>query len=140
MVRIVAIAALALLALLGEWTYRGFIRPIDPLQPQVLALAEYFNRSGIPVRPYAVRHGYRHSQVTAAAAFEIIGYPLGVSVDLCPNEVEAQQQLAAIAASPNLTHPDRNGDLVMYLPMWGDDTKEMAARIGDIFASFRAGT
>ncbi len=138
--RIAAIVGLALFAVFTEWAYRSFLRPIDPLQPQVLALAEHFNQSGIQVRPYAVRHGYRHSQVTAAAGFEIIGYPLGVSVDLCPSEVEATGQLAAISASPNLTHPHRNGRLVMYLPMWGDDTKELAGRIEGVFASFRSGT
>ena len=38
----IVIAACVILALAGEWIYRGFLRPIDPLTPDVLALAEHF--------------------------------------------------------------------------------------------------
>jgi hypothetical protein len=70
---IALILVLTVVLVAGEWLYRTLWRPTDPLQPEVLELAEYLNRSGLAVRPYAVRHGFRHSYVTAAAALEIIG-------------------------------------------------------------------
>jgi hypothetical protein len=42
----------------GEWTYRCFFRAVDPLQPEVLALAEHFKKTGIEVNSYAARHGF----------------------------------------------------------------------------------
>jgi hypothetical protein len=122
--------------LVGPWLYRTFLRPVDPLQPEVLALARYFEKSGLKVRPYPVQHGFSHSEVIAAAAFEISGFPLVISVDQCPTSQAAEHHLDEIIHSPNLTHPLRNGDLVMYLPMWGDDTQREADRVMDIFESF----
>jgi hypothetical protein len=124
------------LAFAGEWVYRGFIRPIDPLPPELLALAEHFDRNGIEVRPYAVRHGFRHSEVLASAAFKIAGFPLPVEVILCPSEESAMERFAAVKRSPNLMHPERNGSLVMTLAMWSDDTTDMAAKVLGVFASF----
>jgi hypothetical protein len=124
-------------AVIGDWVYRSFFRPIDPLQPEVLALAEHFNRNGINVTPYAVRHGFKHSEVVASAALQIDAYPLPISIDLCPNEVAAESFLHTIAASPNLMHPQRNQRLVMYLPMWGNDTDAMAAKVKGVFSSFQ---
>ena len=126
----------AVLALASEWIYRGFIRPIDPLTSELLALAEHFEQSGINVRPYAIRHGFPHSEVLASAAFEILGFPLPIAVGLCPSEQSAMERLAAVKRSPNLTHPARNGRLVMNLPMWGDDTDDMAAKVVKVFALF----
>jgi hypothetical protein len=128
------------LGMAGPSLYRTFLRPVDPLQPNVVALAQHFERSGLNVRPYAVPHGFSHSEVTAAAVFEITGFPLEISVDQCPSAQAAELHLDAIAHSPNLTHPLRNGNLVMYLPMWGDDTQREARRIEDIFRSFSQGT
>jgi hypothetical protein len=96
------------------------------------------DRAGIKVRPYAVRHNFRHSEVLAAAAMQIEGFPLPIAVDLCPGDAAAIALLDAISRSPNLMHPTRNGRLVMNLPMWGDDTDEMAARVVEVFSSFAA--
>jgi hypothetical protein len=84
----------------GSSLYRTFLRPVDPLQPEVVALAQHFQRSGLNVRAYAVAHGFSHSEVTAAAAFEITGFPLVISVDQCPSAQAAELYLHAIAHSP----------------------------------------
>lgn len=126
-------------AFAGEWLYRSFLRPIEPLAPEAIALADHFRKSGIQVRPYPVRHGFRHSQVLSVAGFEIVGYPLAIVVALCPSEASAIQQLSRVRASPNLTHSNRNGRLVIYLPMWGDDAIPMAVKIVDAFTSFEPG-
>ena len=137
--RYVFFIVLALVVMLaGEWLYRSFLRPVEPLAAEALALANHFNQDGIQVRPYPVRHGLRHSQVLSVAAFEIVGYPLSIVVEICPTEESAIQRLSAISASPNLTHPNRNGRLVMNLPMWGDDTGAMAAKVENVFASFKS--
>jgi hypothetical protein len=135
-----AIVLVVVLAFAGEWAYRGFIRPVDPLAPDIVALAAHFNASGIQVRPYAVRHGYRHSEVSSAAAFEIPGFPLVVGLLVTPNEQSAADMLARTAASPNLTHAQRNGLIVMDLPMWGPGTNDMATKVTNAFQSFRHGT
>jgi hypothetical protein len=135
----IVIAICAGLAVAGEWVYRGFIRPIDPLRPELLALAEHFDRNGIEVRPYPVRHNLRHSEVLAVAAYKIDGFPLPIDVILCPTEQSAMERFEAVKRSPNLMHPARNGRLVMTLAMWGDDTAEMAAKVLSIFSSFEAG-
>ena len=124
----------------GEWLYRTFFRPVDALTAQVLALADHFKDTGIAVRPYPVRHGYRHSQVTATAALEISGFPLPIVVTQCPSEAAAETHFLAVKASPNLMHPQRNGTLVMDLPMWGDGTDEMAKKVVSVFGSFKYGT
>jgi hypothetical protein len=74
--------------------------------------------------------------MTAAAAFEIKGYPLPVSIDVCPNAVVAATHLVNVANSPNLMGPMQNGRLVMFLPMCGDDTAAMAGKIHGVFSSF----
>jgi len=137
---IVFIAMSVVVALAGAWVYRGFIRPIDPLPQQVLALAEHFNRRGMEVRPYAVRHNFRHSEVLAVAALKISGFPLPIEVILCPTERSAIERLESVKRSPNLMHPARNGRLVMVLGMWGDDTTDMAKKVTEAFASFDAGS
>jgi hypothetical protein len=120
----------------GEWIYRGFLGPIDPLTPDILELAEHFRSSGIDVRPYAVHNGFPHSVLSAAAAFEIKGYPLPVSIDVCPDAAVAATHLVNVTASPNLMDPMQNGRLVMYLPMWGEDTADMARKVHSAFSSF----
>jgi hypothetical protein len=136
---VIFIAVSAVLAFAGEWIYRGFIRPVDPLRPEILALAEHFDRSGIKVRPYAVRHNYRHSQVLAVAAFEIAGFRLPIGVVLCPTEQSAIERFDSMRRSPNLSPVVRNGRLVMNLAMWGDDTASMAGKVESVFASFDGG-
>ena len=132
------VGILIVVVLFGEWGYRTFFRPIDPLQPEILALAEHFNANGIKVRPYAVRNGFPHSEVLATAAFEIEGFPLPIAVDLCPDERQAEGQFRNIQVSPNLMHPRQNGRLVMNLPMWGEGTDEMAKKVENAFSSFHA--
>src|SRR5215470_8588790 len=100
-------------------TYGTAMR-IDPLPQEVLALAEHFNRRGMEVRPYAVRHNFRHSEVLAVAAVKIVGFPLPIEVILCPTEQSAIERLESVKRSPNLMHPARNGRLVMALGMWGE--------------------
>jgi len=129
-----------LIAWSGEWTYRTFFRQPDPLTPQMLALAQHFNSVGIRGHIRAIPHGFQHSFVVAAAAYQIDGYPLAISLDQSPNEAKAEELLRAVRGSPNLTHPQRNGVIVMYLPMWGKDTTAMAAKVSQAFASFGSGT
>jgi hypothetical protein len=131
------ILLIVILAFSGEWIYRSFLRPIDQLQPEVIALAEHFNKNGMKVTPYAVRHGFRHSDRLASAGFQISNYPLPISIELCPNEEKALELVRIAKVSPNLEYPTRNGNLVMILPMWGDDTKEMATKAQKIFLSFK---
>ena len=128
-----------LVAYAGEWTYRTFSRPIDQPTEQLLALAEHFNSIGLKGHIYPVRHGFRHSSVTATAAFEIDGYPLPISIDQAPTYPAAEDHLRSVKASPNFTNPQRNGLLVMYLPMCGDDTTVMATKVSHAFASFKGG-
>ncbi|MEX8503723.1 MAG: hypothetical protein AB3X41_11865 [Leptothrix ochracea] len=138
----IAIVAFAIVLALwaGEWVYRSFLRPIDQPTEQMLALARQFNDSGLKGHIYAVKHGFRHSEVVAAAAFQIDGFPLPVSFEQCPTEVAAEAHLQFMQRGPNLMHPQRNGLLVMYLPMWGDDTEAMARKVTNAFASLKAGT
>jgi hypothetical protein len=136
----ILIAIGALLAFVGEWIYRGFIRPVDPVPPEMLALAGHFDRSGIKVRPYAVQHNFRHSQVLAVAAFEIAGFPLPIGFVLCPTEQSATERFEAGKHNPSLLATARNGRLVMQLPMWGDGTEDMAAKVERVFASFDGST
>jgi hypothetical protein len=112
------------------------------LPPEILALAEHFDRSGINVRRYAVRHNFRRSQVQAVAAFEIGGFRLPIGVVLCPTEQSAIEHFESMKRNPNLLPAARNGRLVMDLAMWGDDTDtaDMAAKMARVFASFDGGT
>jgi hypothetical protein len=137
----VALAIIALLILLvaGEWGYRSFIRPIDPVPPIVLRLAEHFNQSGIIVEAKPVRHTYRHSTITAAAYLDIKDFPLPIAVEVCASEKEAESHLQAIRNSPNLPHSLRNGLLVMCLPTWTND-EPMAEKVRTVFAGFKQKT
>ncbi len=90
-------------------------------------------RSNLPVQRTFDPHD---PFLQAAAAFEIKGYPLPVSIDVCPNAAVAATYLVNVAHSPNLVGPMQNGRLVMYLPMWGDDTADMARKIHSAFSSF----
>ena len=125
---------------LGEWIYRSFVRPIDQPTVKMIALALHLNAVGIKGHLYSVRHGFRHSDVTAAAAFQIDGFPLPISFIDCPNDIAAESNLNAIKANPNLTHGNRKDTIVMDLPMWGDDTERTALKVVDAFSSFRSGT
>jgi hypothetical protein len=106
----------------------------------MLALAQHFNSVGIHGHIRAIPQGFQHSYVIAAAAYQIDGYPLEISLDQSPTETAAEELLHAVSSSQNLTHPQRNGVIVMYLPMWGKDTTAMATKVSQAFASFRSGT
>lgn len=129
------IAVLAILLVGGEWTYRSFLRPIDPATPDMLALGDRLKQAGLLDRFYSVRHGFRHSQVSAHGAYQLKDFPLPVSVSACPTEEAAELHRQAIAHSPNLVGPVRSGRLVIWFPMWGDDTKEMMNRVVGVVAS-----
>lgn len=125
---------------LGEATYRLFLRPIDPPTSAMKALEKHFNASGLKGHLYAVRHSYRHSDVTAAAGFKIDGFPLPVLLEDCPDNLMAEAHYQAVVQSPNLTRPQRNGTLVLNLPMWADDaeTEAMATRVVAAFQEFKS--
>jgi hypothetical protein len=135
------IAALVILIIclgfISEWTYRTFFRPIVPLEPVVNQMAAFFNANGIEVRPYAVRSMFPFSEVSSAAALEIRGYPLPISLIVCPNEAAALKQLESTKLNENLLHPTRNGLVVMNLPMWGEGTEEMASKVVSVFSQFK---
>jgi len=125
---------------LGEATYRMFVRPIDPPTAAMKALEKHFNARGIKGHLYAVRHSYRHSEVTAAAGFKIDGFPLPAVLEDCPDNLKAEAHYQGVVQSPNLTRPQRNGTLVLNLPMWADDaeTAPMATRVVAAFQEFKS--
>jgi hypothetical protein len=135
------IAALVILIVcigfVSEWTYRTFFRPIVPLEPVVNQMVAFFKANGIEVRPYAVRSMFPYSEVSSVAALEIKGYPLPISLIICPNEEAALKQLASAKLNQNLLHPTKNGLVVMNLPMWGEGTEEMASRVVSVFSQFK---
>ena len=135
------IAALVILIVclgfVSEWTYRTFFRPIAPLEPVVNQIAAFFNANGIEVRPYAVRSMLPSSEVSSAAALEIKGYPLPISLIVCSNETAAIKQLESTKRSKNLLHPTRNGLVIMNLPMWGEGTEELASKVVSVFSQFK---
>jgi len=136
--KIFFIAVFLAIAIIGcEWIYRGFVRSVDQPTPRMLALANHFNEQGIKGHIYPVRHGFRHTEVSAAAAFQIDVFPLPIVFEQCPNEAAAEAHLVSMKASPNLVHPQRNGLLVLNLPMWGDDTTELANKVSNAFTSFK---
>ena len=137
MKNIIYLVALISICFLGEWVYRSFVRPIDPLTSELRVVETHFIESGIKVRAYPVRHGYNHSELTAVAGFQITNFPLPIVVDECPSVELAELHFQRIKGSPNLTHPARNGRFVMNLPMWGDDTGEMARKVNDAFMSLK---
>jgi hypothetical protein len=135
--RYVAIVViLIVLAVGGEWLYRSFLRPIAQPPMELKALGEHFLSLGLPSSFYAVRHGYRHSEVLAAGAYQFKGFSLPASISVCPSEAAAAAHRAKIAASPNLMHPVQNGRLVLFFPMWGADTEAMAAKVTAAFTTF----
>ena len=127
---------LAALMFVGEWTYRSFLRPVDPPTPEMVALGEHLKAAGFLARFYPVRHGFHHSQVSAHGAYELTSFPLPVSVSACPTEEAAEAHRQAIERSPNLLNPTRKGRLVIWFPMWGDDTSEMMVKVSNAVASF----
>jgi hypothetical protein len=106
----------------------------------MLALAQHLNAKGLKGHIYSVRHNFRHSEVSAAAAFEIDGFSLPISFEESPSLQAAQAHYEVMSRGPNLMHLQRNGQLVLYLPMWGSDTEPMALKVEHAFSSFNSGT
>jgi hypothetical protein len=136
----ILLLGVAVAALVGEWAYRTFLRPVEPLSPQVITLAQHLSRSGVPANARAVRHGFRHSQVTSTASLELKDFPLPLSVAVCPTEQAAEATLTRVRSSPNLLRPRRIGNLVTYLPTWGEDSGAMIQRVEEALDSYAAGT
>jgi hypothetical protein len=128
---------LVAVAFASEWVYRSFLRPIDQPTGEMVALERHMNKKGIKVSLYPVRHGFSHSSVTAHAAFAIENFPLPVSVSQSPSETAAELHLQAIQRGPNLMFPARNGRLVIFFPMWGDDATAEANRFTTEFKAFK---
>ncbi|WP_315757569.1 MULTISPECIES: hypothetical protein [unclassified Bradyrhizobium] len=133
----VAVALILLVALVcsGEWVYRSFVRPIDPLPPEIAALADHFERNGIKVSPFAVRHGFRHSEVQAVAAFEVAELPTPFIVIVCPDGRSAAVRLAGLKGD-GVRSTGQNGRMVLDLGLWADDDQERAAKIRALFETF----
>lgn len=129
----ILVVLVAALLIGSEWTYRSFFRPVDPPTPEMLVFAERLKRVGLLDRFYPVRHGFRHSEVTANGAYQLRNFPLPVSVSACPTEALAEAHRQSIERSPNLIGPVRNGNLVIWFPLWGEDTKEMMSRVLEEF-------
>jgi hypothetical protein len=127
---------LGVLAYSGEWVYRSFLRPVDPPTPEMLALGDHLKTAGLLARFYPVRHGFRHSQVSAHGAYEPVNFPLPISVSASPTDVAAEAHRQAIERSPNLFNPTRIGRLVVWFPMWGNGTEEMMDRIKSALSTY----
>jgi hypothetical protein len=138
MLYILAVVIFVAACFFGEFIYRGFLRPIDPPTQELLRIEEHFNSLGLRGHLYPVRHGFRRSRVTAVAAFEIDGYPLPVVSTECATEVAAKEHFIRTKGFPDLGTPQRNGRLVLDLPMWGEDAAATARTVTDAFAAFRA--
>jgi hypothetical protein len=125
------------IAMFGDFTYRTFLRPIDPPTAGMRAMASHFHREGIAGRLYPVRHGYRHSRVVAAAAFEVEDFPLPVSLTEYATDAEAERRAARRPDLPDGLQPIRNGRLVMNFWAWGDEGNGMAGKLARAFTSYR---
>lgn len=117
----------------GEWIYRGFIRPIEPLSIEVQHLSKYLNEKGFKGSPYAVRHGFRHSYMLSSAAFKIEDYPLPIAIAVHPSiEISEKSTLS------NAVHDAiYNGNLVISFPAWGEGTELMRGKIKDAFKEYK---
>ncbi|UHQ19090.1 hypothetical protein LVB87_12990 [Lysobacter sp. KIS68-7] len=131
------VVAVGVLAMFGDFTYRTFLRPIDPPTEGMRALASHFHSEGIGGRLYPVRHGFRHSRVIAAGAFEVENFPLPIGLIECATDAEASRLSARRPDLPESLQPVRNGRLVMDFPGWGDDGGGMAGRLARAFTSYR---
>jgi hypothetical protein len=131
------LAALTIALGLCVFAYLTFFRPIDQPTSALRGLEAHLIASGIPGHIYPVRHGYFHSRMRAAAAFEIAGYPLPLVLLDCATEQEAAIFSASKDGLPRELQPVRNGTLVLDFPSWGDDTFPQAERARRAFLSFR---
>jgi hypothetical protein len=129
---------LVLVALyIGEWAFRAFFRQVDQPTDALRALAGHFNASGLAGDFYPVRHGFRHSSVTAVIGYKINDLPIPFTVIDCPSEDAAERRL-------QLSQPEwlaqRSGSLIIQFPMWGDDTRALADRVMRVFLDHALGS
>jgi hypothetical protein len=91
----VLIGAIAVLLAVfgGEWVYRSFLRPTDQLTSTLHVVAAHFGASGVQGTYYPVRHGFKHSSVTAVIAYKISEYPIPFAVVECASETAAQSRM-----------------------------------------------
>jgi hypothetical protein len=120
----------------AEWVYRVFFRQIDQPTNQLIALAEHFKNVGLSGHIYPIRHGYKHSRLTACAGFEIKQFPFPVVINHYTPEAIAGFNIATEKNNRNLKQIYQNGTLFMDLSMWGGDIEAMAARVITAFESF----
>lgn len=133
------LAILALFVL--QFIYFAYVRPVDPVQSVIYDLVAHFKKNGINVEaPYPVRHGYFHSQITAVAAMPIKDFPLPITITVCANNAQAERYFLSAKSSPRFMHTTINSQLVMVLPMWGDDTDELANKAVLAFSNFQVPT
>ena len=131
------IAALFIALGLCVFAYLTFFRPVDQPTRALRDLEAHLIDSGIPGHIYAIRHGYFHSRMRAAAGFEIAGYPLPLVLLDCATEQDAVTFSAIKGGVPHELQPVRNGTLVLDFPSWGDDTFSQADQARQAFLSFR---
>jgi hypothetical protein len=115
---LIAVIAVLLTLYAGEWIYRIFLRSIDQPTPELRAVVEHFRDSGIQGNFYPVRHGFRHSSVTAVIADKIDDFALPFTIVDCPSEAAAETRMQS--SSP-AWRARRNGSLIIHFPMWGED-------------------
>jgi hypothetical protein len=124
-----------LLAAYGsEWVYRSFLRPTDQPTSTLRAVAAHFGVSGVHGTYYPVRHGFRHSSVTAVIAYKMDNHPIPFAVVEYPSEAAAQERIQSIHPA---WLPRRNGALILEFSMWGDDMRELANRVTNVFLTFK---
>jgi hypothetical protein len=103
----------------------AFFRSIDQPTAALRTLATHFSMSGLPGKFYPVRHGFRHSTVTAVIAHKINDFPLPFTVVEYTSEAIAESHLQS---SQPAWLAQRKGSLIIHFAMWGDDTRAMIDR------------
>jgi len=120
----------------GEWFYLRYLRRVEPLGAQALALAEHFTRNGIQVQAHARRHGFRAAQMPWVAGYVLAGRPEPIVVEFCASDSRAEARLRAHSADPAVSQAARNGRLVLSLPRWSDEAAPTASAVLAAFAAF----
>src|SRR5262249_37557872 len=128
------VAVLLLVTALGEWVYRGFLRAIDQPTPELRAVADHLASSGLSGRMYPVRHGFRHSAVTAVAAYQPDGDPIPFSLVHYPSEAAAERLLQR---APYRETARRNGTIVLGFPFTSFGTHAKMDAIIKAFLTFK---
>ena len=104
----------------GEWFYLRYLRRVEPLGAQALALAEHF----------------RAAQMPCVAGYALAGRPEPIVVEFCASDSRAEARLRAHSADPAVSQAARNGRLVLSLPRWSDEAAPTASAVLAAFAAF----